>query len=581
MTSTHEARPADSALSPAPPVPPEEAVTPLMRGIAVLRGLTDAGGAATLSDLGRATGLARSTVDRVAATLARMGYIHLDGSNAALAPRLMELGNAYLAALRLPDLLSRHADALADALDESVSLAVADGDGIRFIHQAIRRRALSLSFRIGDLLPAERTAPGPLLATEWSAQNWARWRERQLTDPEDTGFPAIPRRTHDATTADFPRRVEEARLRGWALDDQLIEPGLVALSVAVRTPDGRIGCVASAVSHTSRHSADSLRDSLLPGLRAAVTAMERELAIAPPPERASGPNGVSRGSGPDALKGLTGPAGLAAWTSASKQELGGEFVMSLARGLTAITAFGEGRAELTLSEVAERTGLPRATARRALITLQHLGHVTVEGRAFRLAPRVLSLGFPPLSKATLTHIARPHLTALTARVRNSTSLAVLADDHVQCALSVTAGRIMDVDIAAGSRVPAHATSAGRVLVASLPAGRRATWLAHVRLEALTPRTVTRPTDLEAILERVRGDGYALVDDELEEGLRSVAVPVRDREGTVVAAVNVHMHSGRGSAAECVLDIVPELRATADSLEADLHVTGRFVHVPVF
>ncbi|MFJ7045597.1 IclR family transcriptional regulator C-terminal domain-containing protein [Streptomyces sp. NPDC101112] len=593
MTSTHEAPPPDSALSPAPSVPsvpPEEAVTPLMRGIAVLRGLTDAGGAATLSDLSRATGLARSTVDRVAATLARMGYVHLDGSNAALAPRLMELGNAYLAALRLPDLLSRHADALADALDESVSLAVADGDGIRFIHQAIRRRALSLSFRIGDLLPAERTAPGPLLATEWSAQDWARWRERRLADPEDLGFPAIPRRAHDAATADFPRRVEEARLRGWALDDQLIEPGLVALSVAVRTPDGRIACVASAVSHTSRHGADSLCDSLLPGLRTAVTAMERELASAPPPERPSGPSGpnggsgrsgVNRASGPDALKGLMGPTGLAAWTSASKQELGGEFITSLARGLTAITAFGEGHAELTLSEVAERTGLPRATARRALITLQHLGHVTVERRAFRLAPRVLSLGFPPLSKATLVHIARPHLTALTGRVKNSTSLAVLTDDHVQCALSVTAGRIMDVDIAAGSRVPAYATSAGRVLVASLPAERRAAWLAQVRLEALTPRTVTRPTDLEAILERVRGDGYALVDDELEEGLRSVAVPVRDREGVVVAAVNVHMHSGRGSAAECVMDIVPELRATADSLEADLHVTGRFVHVPVF
>ncbi|MET9850659.1 IclR family transcriptional regulator domain-containing protein [Streptomyces ossamyceticus] len=595
MTSTHGAPPADSALSPAPPVPPvppEEAVTPLMRGISVLRGLTDAGGAATLSDLGRATGLARSTVDRVAATLARMGYVHLDGSNAALAPRLMELGNAYLAALRLPDLLSGHADALADALDESVSLAVADGDGIRFIHQAIRRRALSLSFRIGDLLPAERTAPGPLLATEWSAQDWARWRERQLADPEDLGFPAIPRRAHDAATADFPRRVEEARLRGWALDDQLIEPGLVALSVAVRTPDGRIACVASAVSHTSRHSADSLRDSLLPRLRTAVAAMERELAIAPSPETPSGPGGSNRpsgaigakgASGPDALEGLMGlmgPTGLVAWTSASKQELGGEFITSLARGLTAITAFGEGRAELTLSEVAERTGLPRATARRALITLQHLGHVTVEGRAFRLAPRVLSLGFPPLSKATLTHIARPHLTALTDRGKNSTSLAVLTDDHVQCALSVPAGRIMDVDIAAGSRVPAYATSAGRVLVASLPAERRAAWLAHVRLEALTPRTVTRPTDLEAILQRVRDDGYALVDDELEEGLRSVAVPVRDREGVVVAAVNVHMHSGRGPAAECVMDIVPELRATADSLEADLHVTGRFVHVPV-
>lgn len=559
MTSTHEAPSAGPTLSPAPP---EEAVAPLMRGITVLRGLTDAGGAATLSDLGRATGLARSTVDRVAATLARMGYVRLDGSNAALAPRLMELGNAYLAALRLPDLLGGHADALADALDESVSLAVADGDGIRFIHQAIRRRALSLSFRIGDLLPAERTAPGPLLATQWNAQDWARWRERQLTDPEDRGFPAIPRRSHEGATTDFPRRVHEARLRGWALDDQLIEPGLVALSVPVRAPDGRIACVANAVSHTSRHDADSLLHCLLPRLRAAVAAMERELTLAPAPGRPSG------------------PTGLAAWTSASKQELGGEFVTSLARGLTAVTAFGEGRAELTLSEVAEHTGLPRATARRALITLQHLGHVTVEGRAFRLAPRVLSLGFPPLSKTPLTHIARPHLTALTARVGNSTSLAVLTDDHVQCAVSVAAGRIMDVDIVAGTRVPAYATSAGRVLTASLPDGRRAAWLAGVRLEALTPRTVTGPTALGEILERVRDDGYALVDDELEEGLRSISVPVRDRQGAVVAAVTVHMHSGRGSAAECVTDILPELRATAALLEGDLHVTGRFVRVPL-
>ncbi|MDC2946426.1 IclR family transcriptional regulator C-terminal domain-containing protein [Streptomyces heilongjiangensis] len=539
-----------------------------MRGIAVLRGLTDAGGTATLSDLGRTTGLARSTVDRVAGTLARMGYVHLDGSNAALAPRLMELGNAYLAALRLPDLLSGHADALADTLDESVSLAVADGDGIRFIHQAIRRRALSLSFRIGDLLPAERTAPGPLLATEWGTQDWARWRERRRADPDDRGFPAVPRRTHDAATAGFVRRVEEARLRGWALDDQLIEPGLVALSVPVRAPDGRIACVANAVSHTSRHSADSLRASLLPALRTAVAAMERELGVAPAP------------ASPSAVRELRGPSGLAAWTSASKRELGGEFITSLARGLTAVTAFGEGRAELTLSEVAEHTSLPRATARRALITLRHLGHVTVEGRAFRLTPRVLSLGFPPLSRTTLTHIARPHLTALTGRVGNSTSLAVLTDDHVQCAVSVTAGRIMDVDIAAGSRVPAYATSAGRVLVASLPAGRRAAWLARVRPQALTARTVTRPTDLGAILEQVRDDGYALVDDELEEGLRSVSVPVRDRRGVVVAAVTVHMHSGRGPAAECVTDIVPELRATADALEDDLHVTGRFVRVPV-
>jgi IclR family pca regulon transcriptional regulator len=532
-----------------------------MRGIAVLRGLTDAGGAAGLSDLGRATGLARSTIDRVAGTLARMGYVHLDGSNAVLAPRLMELGNAYLAALRLPDLLRNHADGLADDLDESVSLAVADGDGIRFIHQAIRRRALSLSFRIGDLLPAERTAPGPLLATDWSAQDWARWRERQLADPEDLGFPAIPPRSHSADAADFERRVEQARLHGWALDDQLIEPGLVAASVPVRAPDGRIACVASAVSHTSRHSADSLRDSLLPRLRTAVAAMERELAAAPQPEAPSA------------------PSGLAAWTSASKQELGGEFITSLARGLTVVTAFGEGRAELTLSQVAERTGLPRATARRALITLQHLGHVTVSGRSFRLTPRVLALGFPPLSKTTLTRIAHPHLAALTRRVRDSTSLSVLTGDDVQCAASVPAGRIMDVDIAVGARVPAYATSTGRILLAGLPAEGRTARLAQVRMAPLTSRTVTRPTDLKAILDRVREEGYALVEEELEEGLRSIAVAVRDRDGSVIAAINVNMHSSRRSAEECVEDILPELRDTAARIEGDLHITGRFVRVP--
>jgi IclR family pca regulon transcriptional regulator len=394
-----------------------------MRGISVLRALTDVGGAASLSELGRATGLARATVDRVTGTLAHMGYVRLGGSSVVLAPRLMELGNAYLAALRLPDLLGTHADSLADALDESVSLAVADGDGIRFIHQAIRRRALSLSFRIGDLLPAERTAPGPLLATEWDTRGWALWEQRQIDDPENRGFPTVPPRLQGAAT-DFRQRVEQARARGWVLDDQLIEPGLVAVSVPVCAPDGRIVCVASLVSHTSRHSAASLRESLLPSLRSTVRAMEQELADSPPSEP------------------LSAPSDLASWASAAKQELGGEFITSLARGLTVVTAFGEGRAELTLSEVAETTGLPRATARRALITLEHLGYVTRHRRGFRLAPQVLSLGFPPLSKTSLARIAHPHLVALTGRVQDSTSLAVLTGNDVQCAASVAAGRIM-------------------------------------------------------------------------------------------------------------------------------------------
>ncbi|MDX2876246.1 IclR family transcriptional regulator, partial [Streptomyces ipomoeae] len=265
---------------------PAEAVAPLMRGIIVLRRLTEADGVMSLSGLEKATGLARSTVDRITATLARMGYVRLDGRDAVLAPRLMELGNAYLAALRLPRLLDAYADALADELDESVSLAVGDRDGIRFIHQATRRRAMSLSFRIGDLLPAERTAPGPLFATEWDAADWARWRARREADPEGRGFPAVPPR--GGAYDDFEARTAQAGAQGWALDDQLIEPGLVAVSVPVRDPGtGRVACVANVVSHTSRHTAESLRTALLPRLRATVAEMERELRAA------SGPGGVS------------------------------------------------------------------------------------------------------------------------------------------------------------------------------------------------------------------------------------------------------------------------------------------------
>ncbi|KUJ37555.1 IclR family transcriptional regulator [Streptomyces sp. NRRL F-5122] len=540
---------------------PAEAVTPLMRGLTVLRRLTDTDGSCSLSALERASGLARSTVDRITATLARMGYVRLDGRDAVVAPRLMELGNAYLAALRLPKLLDPHADALADGLDESVSLAVADRDGIRFIHQATRRRAMSLSFRIGDLLPAERTAPGPLFATEWDEADWKRWHERRAADPEDRGFPAVPLRSRplagsggSALGDDFEERTQQAREQGWALDDQLIEPGLVALAMPVRKADGRIACVVSVVSHTSRHSADDLHGTLLPRLRSAVAAMERELHEAPP-------------AAPDA------PSGLATWTGASKQELGREFVESLARGLTVITSFGEGRAELTLTEVAEATGLARATARRALITLEHLGYVTAHDRVFRLTPRVLGLGYPSLSRVTLPDIAAPHLRTLSEQVLESTSLAVLAGDEIQYTARVAPSRIMSVNFTVGTRLPAYPTSLGRVMLADQTEPKLP------EVTSLTSRTVTDPDELRAALDRVRREGYALVDEELEEGLRSIAVPVRDRGGKVVAAVNIAMHSSRRTIEECVAELLPELRATAARIEADLHVAGRFRKVP--
>ncbi|MEV6115648.1 IclR family transcriptional regulator C-terminal domain-containing protein [Streptomyces sp. NPDC052109] len=524
-----------------------ETVGPLLRGVGVLRRLTEAGGTLTPSALERATGLARSTVDRITATLSRMDYVRLDGRDVVLTPRVMELGNAYLAALRLPALLGARADALADELDESVSLAVADLDGIRFIHQATRRRALSVSFRIGDLLPAERTAPGPLFATEWSEPDWARWRARRAADPTDAAFPAVPPRQtptddpafpHDAA---FPHQVERARRDGWAVDDQLIEPGLVAVSVPVRDPGtGRLACVASVVSHTSRHSAADLRTSLLPRLRTAVAAMESDLRTAPPP--APGPP----------------PAGLATWTTESKHQLGRDFVESLARGLTVPTAFGEGRAALSLSEVARATGLARATARRALLTHEHLGLVLARpDRTFALTPRVLDLGFPPLSRTTLPRLAEPHLRSLTDRLHEPTALAVLTPDGSEIQYTAGAGpsRVLTVHVTVGARLPAAATSLGRVLLA----------------DTASP--------LPPALAEVRDQGYALADEELESGLRSVAVPVRDRAGRAVAALNVATHAARRTLEDCVHDVLPALRTTAAHIESDLHTASRFNPVP--
>jgi IclR family pca regulon transcriptional regulator len=540
---------------------PPEAVGPLMRGLAVLRELAAGNGRRAVGELVRATGLARSTVDRVVSTLERTAYLRTEGRDAVLTPRLMDIGNAYLAASRLPDLLGPLADSLADELDESVSIAVPDRDGVRFVHQAPRRRAMSLTFRIGDLLPAERGAQGALFAADWTEADWHRWRLRRAADPDDAGFPAVPHGRADAGAgASFEQRTAIARELGWSLDDQLIEPGLLAVATPVRDGRGRQVCAVSVVSHTSRHSAWSLRSAVLPRLRETVAAMERALAVPAPPT--PGPAAASN----------------AAWTRASKQELGPEFVESLARGLSVLTAFGQRHTELPLSAVAEATGLARATARRSLITLEHLDYVASEGKLFRLTPRVLELGFAHLSGLTLPEIAQPHLVALVGQVHDSASMAVLDGDDIQYVARVPTVRIMRVNITLGTRFPAYATAMGRVLLAGLPENERAARLERTELKPLTRHTVTSAERLTAVLERTALDRHALIDEELEEGLRSIAVPVHDRDGHVVAAVNVSMHASRRTAEDAREELLPPLREAAARIEADLHAAGRYARI---
>ncbi|GAA4188493.1 IclR family transcriptional regulator C-terminal domain-containing protein [Streptosporangium oxazolinicum] len=252
---------------------------------------------------------------------------------------------------------------------------------------------------------------------------------------------------------------------------------------------------------------------------------------------------------------------------------GSDHVQSLARGLSVIKAFSATSPELTLSEVARATGLTRAAARRFLLTLVDLGYVRTDGRLFALSPRVLDLGYAYLSSLSLPEVAEPHLERLVAEVHESASVAVLDGEDVVYVARVATSRIMRVTINIGTRFPAHCTSMGRVLLAWLPPGDLDAYLAEVELHRFTPRTVTSPAALRTELDRVRAQGWAMVDQELEEGLRSIAVPVRERSGRVTAAINISSHASRTTPESARRHLLPPLLATAARVEADLHASG--------
>ncbi|MEV8566277.1 IclR family transcriptional regulator C-terminal domain-containing protein [Streptomyces sp. NPDC051322] len=528
--------------------------SPLERGLTVLRTLASApGGRLRASELARATGLARSPVDRIATTLVHLGHLRAEDRDLVLAPRSMELSGAYLRAVALVDLLAPSSEALADELDESVSLAVPDVDAVRFIAQAARRRTLSVTFSAGDALPAEVCAPGALFAAEWGPEEYAVWRERRR-DPDRSllAVPPPPAVDLPAEEAALARRAAVAREQGWSVDDQFIEPGLVAVAVPVRDTAGRAVCALSVVSHTSRHSAASLRDAVLARMQRTAQQMAQALAAGAP------------GASSDPA-----PAQQRDTSLDPKAELGPSYLQSLARGLSVLAALGSAGGGMTLSEVARTTALPRATARRALLTLQQVGYAAADEGLFVPRPRVLELGYSVLSRLTLGELAQPHLAALVGRIHESASVAVLDGDDIRYVARVAAGRIMSVNITVGTRFPAYATSMGRVLLAGLPGGERTARLGRITPRPLTGHTLTDPAELRAVLDRTAEAGYAMVNEELEEGLRSVAVPVRDRSGSVITAVNVSLHAGRTSAAEARATILPALRECAAAITADV------------
>ncbi len=241
------------------------------------------------------------------------------------------------------------------------------------------------------------------------------------------------------------------------------------------------------------------------------------------------------------------------------------FMTSLARGLAVIRAFADSRRSLTIAQISQKTGIPRAAVRRCLHTLRQLGYADADGNNFSLRPKILTLGYSYLSSTPLTVSSQPYLNNISRTLGESCSLAVLDDTEVLYVARSAASRVMSVALNTGSRLPAYCTSLGRAMLAHLPEDQLKTYFSKVKLRAMTDKTVVSQKRLREILAGVREDGYALIDEELEVGLRSIAVPVRGAGGNVVAALNVGVQATRVSRRQMEEQFLPVLKRGAEEL----------------
>lgn len=245
-----------------------------------------------------------------------------------------------------------------------------------------------------------------------------------------------------------------------------------------------------------------------------------------------------------------------------------DFIQSLQRGLAIIRAFSGERPSMSVSEIAHEIGLTRAAVRRFLITLNELGYVRATNNRYTLTPQVLELGYSYLSALSLPDIALPRLEQLVAETGEASEASILDHGDIVYVVRVPGPAMMTISVNIGERRPAYATGMGRVMLADLPADELERFLDTRPLHPILPSTITNAAAFREELARVRRDGYALVDQELEAGLVAVAVPVRDRLGRVRAAINLSTHIGRKSAEE-MRGLVPALTAAARDIEVGL------------
>ena len=242
------------------------------------------------------------------------------------------------------------------------------------------------------------------------------------------------------------------------------------------------------------------------------------------------------------------------------------FMTSLARGLAVIQAFSQRRHHLTISQVSTTTGLSRAAVRRCLYTLSKLGFAgSDDNRHFFLRPRILALGHSYISSMPLATAAQPVLEHISHLLHESCSIATLDGVEIVYIARANVTRIMSIDLGVGSRLPAFCTSMGRAILANLPPEELESVLARIEFKRYTERTITNPAKLTQALRQIRRDGYSIIDQELEHGLRSMAVPIQNPSGKVVAALNIGAHAQRVSIQEMQTKFLPHLRAAAQEL----------------
>lgn len=247
-----------------------------------------------------------------------------------------------------------------------------------------------------------------------------------------------------------------------------------------------------------------------------------------------------------------------------------DFVNSLARGLEVIRAFTRTRPKMTLSDIARSTGMTRATVRRFVLTLVREGYAETDGKYFNLKPKVLELGYAALSSLTFVDVAQPIMARLAYKLKESVFAAVLDDDEVVYVTSATPpDRIVNISVTVGSRAPAHAVSTGRILLAAQPEEEFLEYLDHVKLQKLTPNTVTSKVKLRSLIEDAGVKGWSIVDQELEIGLRSISVPIRDKNSNVIAALNMACPSSRITPEDMHTKILLELQAASQDITASL------------